>query len=249
MFSSEVDHYFALNSLIPAVAKPALLKPWAWDVAAHDGVMKQVYHDRFSRLDGLSTSRKHARLLHEVNLESLLSRLDSATMLASLEARVPFTDHKLVGQMFRVPERFKIDVAAPQRHEMTSGSLQAGGHIRSKRVLRSVAAKYLPESLAERKKASFPTPVPDWLSAEWSEWVGQRLRSSSFLRDAFQASAIEELSRQPAAAGMWLWPLLNLAMWGDRHFAGQPTRRSAASRPHLLRKFGSRSNPTANPDG
>ena len=246
-FSSEVDHYFALNSLIPVEAKPALLQSWAWDAAEHDSPIERVYRDQFSRLGTMSTRRKHARMLHQVNLESLLSRLDSATMLASLEARVPYTDHKLVEQMFRVPERFKIDVPVPQRHEMTSALLEAGGYIRSKRILRSVAAKYFPETLAQLKKASFPTPVVDWLAAEWLDWAGHRLRASSFLRDAFQASAIEELSRQPAVAGMWLWPLLNLAMWGDRHFGGDPPHRSVASRPHLLRAFGSRSSQPANP--
>jgi asparagine synthase (glutamine-hydrolysing) len=248
-FASETDHYFALNSLIPAAAKPALLQPWAWKAADGNSAMEGVYRDQFSRLGSLTTRQKHARILHQVNLESLLTRLDSATMLASLEARVPYTDHKLVEQMFRVPERFKIDVTALRQHEMTSALLEAGGHIRSKRVLRSVAAKYLPEALAQRKKASFPTPVRNWLAAAWSDWAGNRLRASSFLRDAFQASAIEELSRQPAAAGMWLWPLLNLAMWGDRHFGCHPPPRSVASRPHLLRAFGSRSSQSANPHG
>lgn len=248
-FASQADHYFALNSLIPAAVKPALLQPWAWDAAQRDAVMERVYHDQFSRLGDLPTARKHARILHQVNLESLLKRLDSATMLASLEARVPYTDHRLVEQMFRVPWRFKINVDSPRQYEMTSAALEAGGLIRSKRLLRSVAAQVLPATLAQRKKASFPTPVPRWLAADWSDWAGRRLRASSFLRDVFQPAAIAELSREPAAAGMWLWPLLNLALWGDRQFGCEPRRPAVASRPHLLRVFESRSNPSANRRG
>jgi asparagine synthase (glutamine-hydrolysing) len=248
-FTSVADHYFALNSLIPATAKPALLQPWAWDAAEHDAVMNHVYRDEFSRLDALPTARQHARILHQVNLESLLARLDGATMLASLEARVPYTDHKLVEQMFRIPWRFKIDAPTPRRHEMTSAMLEAGGHIRSKRVLRSLAQKYLPAPLAQRRKASFPTPVREWLATDWSDWAGRRLRASSFLGAVIRPAAIDELSSQPAAAGMWLWPLLNLAMWGDRQFCTEPPRQSVANRPHSLHAFESQSSRSANRHG
>ena len=61
---------------------------------------------------------------------ALLARLDSATMEASLEARVPYTDHHLVEKMFRVPHRHKISV---DRHEpapyLPSARLEARGTV------------------------------------------------------------------------------------------------------------------------
>ncbi len=218
-FHSETDHYFALNSLIPSHAKPGLLQPHVWQAAAKDAGQVTHYQREFDRLGEMSTSRKHLRLLHQVNLEALLSRLDSATMSASLEARVPYTDHALVEQMFRVPQPFKIDVAPdePLPH-LASADLDARGSLRSKRILRSVASRLMPESLAQRRKASFPTPVATWLTGEWQGWARQTLLGSPFARDVFQEPALRELADHPQQAGMWLWPLLNISLWGDQQF-------------------------------
>ena len=220
-FTSEVDHYFALNSLIPAAAKPKLLQPWAWQQAEQDRRMWGYYGRLFDQHDGLPTQQKHRHILHQVNLESLLARLDSSTMLAGLEARVPFTDHVLVEKMFRVPRRYMIDVADDERQpHLPSATLAANGSLRSKRILRSLAQRLMPAPLAHRKKASFPTPVQAWFSQEWPAWSGNILRQSPFARSLFQPPVLDELCNNMRQAGMWMWPLINLAIWGDRHFAG-----------------------------
>jgi asparagine synthase (glutamine-hydrolysing) len=228
-FASEVDHYFALNSLIPTAGKPALLQEWAWQQAEQDGRMWGYYGRLFDQLGDMPTPRKHQRILHQVNLESLLARLDSSTMLASLEARVPFTDHHLVEEMFRLPQRYKIDVAPGEREpHLPSASLAARGSLRSKRMLRSLAQRLMPAPLANRRKASFPTPVQAWFSDAWIAWSRHTLQQSPFARAVFQHQALDELGSNVRQAGMWLWPLLNLAVWGDRQFAGQPTNEAAA---------------------
>ena len=218
-FESAVDHYFALNSLIPTAAKPLLLQPWVWQQAGEDRRMWGLYSALFDELGEQTTQRKHTVLLHRVNLEALLGRLDSSTMLASLEARVPYTDHRLVERMFRLPGRFKIDVAHTEHAPyLASGELQARKTLRSKRILRTVAAGLMPASLARRKKASFPTPVERWLSDDWAGWVRETLRTSRFGRAVFQPQPLKELADNPSQAGMWLWPLLNVVLWGDRQF-------------------------------
>ena len=124
------------------------------------------YSRYFEELGEMPTQRKHSILLHRLNLESLLSRLDSSTMLAGLEARVPYTDHLLVEKMFAVPNKCRIDVAHDERAPyLASAELESRGSIRSKRLLRTIAERLMPADLAHRKKASFPTPVQRWLSA------------------------------------------------------------------------------------
>jgi asparagine synthase (glutamine-hydrolysing) len=73
----------------------------------------------------------------------------------------------------------------------------------------------MPRRLADRPKASFPTPVARWLRDEWAADVRGVLQTSPFLRAVCQPAALGQLADNPAAAGMWLWPLLNLAFWGD----------------------------------
>lgn len=159
-FASESEHYLALNSLIPSTVKPQLLQPWAWKLTDNDEPMHEFYQGLYEERDGENTHRKLAAVMHRVNLESLLARLDRSSMAASLEARVPYTDHHLVEKMFRLPMNYKIDVAHHEhKPHLASAELSERGSLRSKRLLRSVADRRLPVEFARRKKASFPTPV------------------------------------------------------------------------------------------
>lgn len=225
-FSGVVDHYFAANSLVPLPVKPALLNDDVWQAAEQDAGMAGFYQNEFANVDAASDQagphslvHTQAVLLHRLNLESLLARLDSATMLASLEARVPYTDHRLVEFAFRLPAEFRIDVDPLESTPfLAAAELDRRGSLRSKRLLRSVAARHLPQQLAQRRKASFPTPVASWLSGRWRSWAQQRLVNSPFGQQVFRRETLCEFGGNVTAAGMWLWPILNLLNWGDRVF-------------------------------
>ena len=225
-FNSLVDHYFAANSLIPLAVKPQLLNEDAWNATGHDEAMVSFYQNEFatdseSRLkDDSSLIHSQSVVLHRLNLESLLGRLDTATMQASLEARVPYTDHRLVEFAFSLPLHFRIDVdpleATPY---LAAAELERRRTLRPKRLLRAVASRSLPPELAQRRKASFPTPVAGWLSGPWERWAQSRLLNSPFGHQAFRRETMAELASNVTAAGMWLWPILNLLAWGDSVFA------------------------------
>jgi asparagine synthase (glutamine-hydrolysing) len=219
-FDSPVDHFLSIGSLIPTAAKKLLLQPWAWQQIDNDRPTIDYYAALLAEHDSEDSGEKLTGVLHHVNLEGQLARLDSATMLAGLEARVPYTDHVLVEAMSPVPRRFKIDVA---RHEtepyLSSAELESRGSLRSKRLLRSVAERRMPHALAHRKKASFPTPVARWMTESWRDYAERQLRESPFARELFQPAVLTELAENLPQAGMWLWPLLNVCEWGDRQFA------------------------------
>ena len=67
------------------------------------------------------------------------SRVDHASMAASIEIRVPFQDLNVLGNAREIPTKAKVNK-----------SLQ----ISDKICLREIAAKYLPKSIAERNKAT-----------------------------------------------------------------------------------------------
>lgn len=220
-FGSPAEHYFALNSLIPSAAKAGLLRPTVWETAGRDEPMMTCYDAQLAGPGDASPSVRLARLLHRVNLEALLSRLDSAAMGASLEVRPVYTDHLLVEESFRLPERFKIALAEEEQAPFLSAAdLSSRGSLREKRLLRTVAARLMPVRLANRPKASFPTPVAAWLGGEWSGWARRTLCESRFAAAMLRPEAVRELADNPAGAGMWLWPILNVALWGDRQFGG-----------------------------
>jgi asparagine synthase (glutamine-hydrolysing) len=195
------------------------MRPAVWSAAGEDELMRQVYGAILDERPDERAVARYGRLLHRVNLEGLLARLDHATMLAGLEARVPFTDQELVEAAYRLPDGCKLAVSRDEPAPfLAAPELHSRGSLRSKIVLRRVAGSMLPRALAERPKASFPTPVARWLAGAWAAEVRSRLTCSPFLREAFRTEALIELASNPAAAGMWLWPLVNLSLWGDELF-------------------------------
>jgi asparagine synthase (glutamine-hydrolysing) len=76
----------------------------------------------------------------------MLFKVDQASMLNSLEARVPFLDHRLVEIGWSLPDSFKL-----------------GPH-RGKLVLRELFRRRFPARLASRAKQGFQVPVESWLA-------------------------------------------------------------------------------------
>lgn len=216
-FHSPVDHYFAQNSLITREAKSQLFHEHHWKQLENDRALMNHYHSFY---ESDQTAGNTSRLLHQVNLEALLSRLDTATMEASLEARVPFTDHLLIEKIWESPREHRISVASNETNPYRcAAELHQSNALNSKRILRSAAQKMMPESLAMRPKASFPTSVPQWISGEWNENVMNQIKNSAFAAEYFRDDAIRLISEDSTTAGISLWPMLNLVEWGDRQFA------------------------------
>ncbi len=77
--------------------------------------------------------------------DDLLMKVDRTSMAWSLEARVPFLDHRVVELAFAMPAAQKVDGSA------------------GKLVLRSAFAELLGPGLAQRGKHGFDLPMDQWL--------------------------------------------------------------------------------------
>jgi len=140
-------------------------------------------------------------------VEDLLMKADKSTMAASLELRCPFLAHRLVEWSVRLPAVWKV------------GDADVGWS--SKRVLRVLAARWLPEEIVQRPKQGFPVPVYDWLRADGGDWAAQRLaRSAGAFAEHFDPAAMgpaltaARAGDGPAAQRVWL--ALVLQEWMDR---------------------------------
>ena len=218
-FHSAADHYLQTNGLIPLSAQQTLFLKETWAEADENQSVENYYNRMFAEAEVDEMADKYAHVLFRLNLESLLSRLDSATMSVGLEARVPYTDHKVVELAFSLPLRYRIDVSPHEKKPwLSSLELFQRGSIRAKRVLRSVASRLMPQPAAFRPKQSFPTPVASWLNNEWREEIATTVENSRFLKSIFQPQSLRLLPGLPPEAAMWNWPILNLAKWGDKVF-------------------------------
>lgn len=129
--------------------------------------------------------------------ELLLMRVDKMSMGVSLEARVPFLDHKFVELALSIPERVKT----------RNGTL--------KYILKKSVADILPPDLIHRKKQGFGVPVYEWLFDRLGSFMRQELESflekTDFIDRDTAMALVDKKERREA------WVLLNFAMWWN-HF-------------------------------
>jgi asparagine synthase (glutamine-hydrolysing) len=192
-----------VGAWVPPASKGAILDPEVHRGLEGDGVLLDFYRDEFARFaaeceggQGPERLQPHLRFLRRINLAGLLQRLDTATMLASVEGRTPFADVAIaaLAESLPVSEKITLGPGAPE----------------TKRVLRRAFAAELPELVLTRAKASFPLPMPAWVAD-----VAPRLRESPFARALFNTAAIETVAANASQLWQLAWPMVNLSLWGD----------------------------------
>jgi asparagine synthase (glutamine-hydrolysing) len=226
-------------SWIASGLKSRMLLEGAWAAAEQDALLARAYEEGMRACTGASEGRDgasgastggadpldaHLRFQQRVNLTGLLQRLDTATMLESVEGRVPFADRVVAAAALALPMAYKfgggeagfasgcIGAASGGTGTGSGAAAPAASPARiGKRILRAAFADRVPAEIVARPKASFPLPFQGWLAAHAS-----RLRASGFARALFTPGAIERVSSDPARHWRHAWPMINAAMWGER---------------------------------
>ncbi|MBC2594982.1 asparagine synthase (glutamine-hydrolyzing) [Ruficoccus amylovorans] len=217
-FSCRRAHFRQCNSWIDAAARRQLLGGDQAALEAEAGV--EAYYDGlFAETSACSTLEAYLHAHLRVNLEGLLLRLDSSTMAASVEGRVPFCDHRLVERLFEMPAHYKLalrpglDPAAVRR--LNSFELTGADSVETKRLLRHAFAAELPEEIVRRPKRSFPVPFIEWFQGPLRPVWEACLSDSDFLGNMLPVTTRQKLFEAEHTNAILAWPLINLALWAD----------------------------------
>jgi asparagine synthase (glutamine-hydrolysing) len=152
--------------------------------------------------------------------ELLLMRVDKITMATSVEARVPFLDHKLVEFAMSLPTQMKY------RNGETKYIL--------KQALRGV----VPDRVLDRKKQGFGAPINEWMLDRLGAFVEDSLLNSPLRRrELFDYDFIKRLLKEQrggqANHSFLLWSLLNLSLWYEYWIEGGVTAGCGDSAPRM----------------
>ena len=215
-FLNDADHYLSTCHWISLYDKSRLLQTDSWASLDTDTEVISFYMDFFDSLNGCSTFDKRMHLHARFNLENLLSRVDSSTMAASVEARVPFNDHRIVEYAFQLPDEYKMawkdDLARQRGKDLTIDRIDELELLETKRLPRNAFKKKVPEEVLHRKKMSFPVPFSNWFQSSLSDQVRAICLESSFSQTYLQREVVTEmLSRND----LGLWPIANLCLWWE----------------------------------
>ncbi len=139
--------------------------------------------------------------------DNLLERGDRMTMAASLEARMPFLDHKLAEYVSSLPDHYRI------RGQTT------------KWLLREAMNRLLPKAILERPKVGFRVPVNEWFRGPMKDYLYDHLTgSSSMTRDYYHPIELQKILKEHVSGDQnhekLLWCLLNLEIWHREYVKG-----------------------------
>ena len=132
--------------------------------------------------------------------DNLLMKGDKMTMAASLEARIPLLDYKLIEYAASIPSNVKIKP------------------FKAKYLLKRAYADLLPEPILTRKKMGFNVPISIWFRGEQRNLItrlllSERARSRGFLDSEFVASLLRDHLEGRTQYGNQLFILASLELW------------------------------------
>lgn len=179
------------------------------DVPSSAGVVSAIWDEaerlspRADYLQKMSYLELRLRLA-----ELLLMRVDKMTMANSVEARVPFLDHRLVEFLLALPPRLKVRGRT------------------GKYLLKRAVADLLPQDLVHRPKQGFSAPVAEWFRGDFGVAAESVIRQSGLReRGLLSQEWIDRLwEAHRSGRGNWsfqLWALYNVSAWYDHWIDGR----------------------------
>lgn len=200
------------NAWMPLDFKPGIFRPEVFRRAGQDDMLRAFYarefDDAIEEASGYSLAA-HLAFHRRINLTGLLGRLDTATMLAGVEGRTPFADIEVLRHAATLAMHDKFRTEEPSSGHAVSVAVSSA--CRTKIALRHAFQGVVSQSVIEREKASFPLPFQSWVPTRI-----EMLRESRFARQLFRDQAVEAVCAAPDRLWALAWPMMNIAMWGER---------------------------------
>ena len=164
-----------------------------------------LVRDIYTENEGLDPLSKMSDVDIQVWLEGdIYLNVDKMGEAAGLEIRMPLTDRRVFDIASRMPSKYKVNEE------------------QNKVVLRTAAAKVLPEEIAFRKKLGFVVPIRVWMADErYNQDVQAKFRSDMaaqfFDLDAIQAIFDEYVGGN---SDNWrkVWTIYTFLVWYEEYF-------------------------------
>jgi len=132
--------------------------------------------------------------------EYQLGYMDRMSMACSLEVRAPLCDYGLVELATSLPNDYRL-----------KGT-------RSKHILKTIAKKYLPREIVERRKVGFDSPIGQWFKEELNPFINSFLSAEHIERSGMLNPETVQRMLSDHVSGrnnysLQLWSIVALEAW------------------------------------
>lgn len=176
----------------PPEKRQVLGREWAAEFANYDDYW---YFRQYWRPELDPITRLQYLDLKTYLPDDILTKVDRASMAASVEVRPPLLDHVLIETIFRIPAAIRFRNAE------------------KKYLLKRAVRHLLPSEILARAKKGFSSPLMQWMETEQVDVLARLQQSNRIVR----LRSLVDLGR--AEWGPKCWALLVLEAWAQREAA------------------------------
>ena len=192
--------YVGNTNIMKEDEKKLILKNYYEDVLPIN-LVKEMYEEN----EGLDPLSKMQDIDIQIWLEGdIYLNVDKMSEAAGLEIRMPLTDRRIFDIAAKVPSKYKVNEEA------------------NKVVIRTAAAKVLPEEIAFRKKLGFIVPIRIWLADERYNQDVQRLLNSELAAQFYHQEEILKIWEEYIGGNSdnWrkIWTIYTFLVWYEEYF-------------------------------
>ncbi len=138
-------------------------------------------------------------------VDNILVKVDRMSMATSLEARVPFLDHRVVEFALSIPHHLKIK------------------NFKTKYILKKMNERSLPDNVINKPKQGFSIPMKNWLKGPVKPMMTDmlsynRIKEQGIFNPDYIKRLIQEHLENKCNHSHKLWSLILFQLWKDRFF-------------------------------
>jgi len=221
-FNSPLEHFLYLYGYISWQDKQNFLHSDTIAQLDNDNQLASLFAEQFDKVKELDIYDQYLWIFEKMHIVGLLHRADMTTMATSVEARVPFVDHRLVEFALSIPVKYKLKWKSEADEKEAVGyncDQISEKYDIPKYILKKSIGDDLPQTVVYRKKMGFPVPVHSWLGGDFNKFAREILldhRAGG--RGLYNQKNLEKyLSDQNLFRehkfGLKIWMLVNLELW------------------------------------
>jgi len=213
-----LERYIEEVSVFTRLNRPALYdREFRRRLGADEGKAAAPFREHAAHAEGAGALAALLYLDSKTYLPGdILTKVDRMSMAASLEARVPLLDHKLIEFVARIPPSLKMK------------------GFETKHIFKLAVRGLVPDEILDRPKQGFGVPIQQWINDELRERVRGTLEEPrtlqrGYFEPAYVRRLVDEHARGRRDHSTPLWALFMFELW-HRTFLDRPPSRAGRAR-------------------